>query len=90
MYIGIHELGVFVTSDNQYTLEQLTSKLIYNILIGKLFVQPTCIHHWKNTFTLKDELDWKEVFMISCLAAIESLMRVFQYKLLNDTLLFKC
>ena len=60
--------------------------MAYDILIIKLFVQPTSIDHWKNTLRLKDELDWKKVFMIPRLAAIESSVRVFQYKLLNNTL----
>ena len=72
--------------DKQYRLEQLTSKMIYDILIVKLFAQPTNIDYWKNTLRLKDELDWKEVFMIPRLATIESSMRVFQCQLLNNAL----
>ena len=85
-YTEIPESCVLVTCDKQYTLEQLTSKLFYDILIVKLFVQPTSIDYWKNTLRLKDELDWKEVFMIPRLATIESLVRVFQYQLLNNAL----
>ena len=54
-YTEIPESRVLVTCDKQYTLEQLTSKSIYDILIVKLFVQPTSIDHWKNTLRLKDE-----------------------------------
>ena len=85
-YTEIPESCVLTTCDKQYSLEQLTSKLIYDILIVKLFVQPTSTDYWKNTLRLKDELDWKEVFMIPRLATIESSMRVFQYKLLNNAL----
>ena len=85
-YTEIPESSVLVTCDKQCTSEKLTSKLTYNILIGKLFVQPTSTDHWKNKVRLKDELDWKEVFMILRLATTESSMRVFQYKLLNNAL----
>ena len=56
-YTEIPESCVLVTCDKQYTLEQLTSKLIYDILIVRLFVQPTSIDYWKNTLRLKDELE---------------------------------
>ena len=76
-YTDIQESCVLVTCDEQYTLEQLTSKLIYDILIVKLFVQPTSIDYWKNTLRLKDELDWKEVFMIPRLATINIIFGLF-------------
>ena len=84
--IEISESCVHVTCDNQYTLEQLTSKLIYDILIVKLFVQPTSIDHWKNTLRLKNKIDWKEVFMIPSSATIESSTRILEYRLLNNAL----
>ena len=85
-YTEIPESCVLGTCDKQYTPEQLTSKLIYDILTVKLFLQPTSIDYWKNTLRLKDELDWKEVFIIPRLATIESSMRVFQCQLLNNAL----
>ena len=53
-YTEIPEPCVLVTCYKQYTLEQLTSKLIYDILIVKFFVQPTSIDHWKNTLRMVD------------------------------------
>ena len=67
------------------SLNKLSSKRIYYILIESSNSKPSSQMYTKNVFQ-NSNLDWKAIYMLPCVVTKDSRLRVFQYKLLNNVL----
>ena len=63
----------------------MSSEEIYSILIESSDSKPSSQLYYKNVFQ-NSNLDWKSIYMLTRLVTIDSRLRVFQYKLLNNAL----
>ena len=69
-----------------YTLDKLVSKELYNISLCSMYEKPTTqIYHEKLLKTTN--LNWKEIYILPRKISIDSNLRMFQYKILNNILL---
>ena len=67
------------------TLEKLTSKELYSILITKFTNKPSSNIYFEKTFP-NMKLDWTNVYILPCITTVNTYLPSFQYKLLNKTL----
>ena len=76
--------GIFV---NNSFLEavKVTSKMIYNINIDKLFETPTSKFYYSNKFNVTED-DWPLIYTLAGKLTLDSKLRVFQHKVLNNIL----
>ena len=68
-----------------YSLNKLNSKELYNIQIASNDVKPTSQLHYEQVFQ-SSNLEWKEIYLLPRLVTLDSNLRIFQYKLLNNIL----
>ena len=66
-------------------LPDLTDKRTYKTLIRPLVQQPTAQRSIKRILQMKN-IDWATVYLLPQKTTIESRMRIFQYKILNNIL----
>ena len=65
-------------------LEKLSSKKLYSLLISAIDDQPTSQKYY-NLFP-NIELPWKEIYLTARKATINSHLRCFSYKIINNVL----
>ena len=68
------------------TLDKLTSTEIYSILTLKVQNKPSNIY-FENLFKYHD-IDWTAIYILPRLVTHNTYMRSFQYKILNNILIF--
>ena len=76
--------GIFV---NNFYLEvvKVASKMIYNIHVHKLFKTSTSKLYYSNKFNVTED-DWPPIYTLAGKLTLDSKLRVFQYKVLNNIL----
>ena len=67
------------------TLDKLTAKEIYSILISSLKNKPTSQNYFENSFP-NYTFDWKQIYLLPRIITINSYQRNFQYKILHNIL----
>ena len=68
--------------------------MIYNALVQKSFVLPTCRNKFFQTFDISEK-DWPKMYSLAGKCSIDSRTRIFRYKILNYAIylnkcLFRC
>ena len=66
-------------------LDKLSSKEIYSILISNNVSKPTSNNYFEKLFE-NTTLDWNKVYLSPRLANIDTTLRPFRYKILNNVL----
>ena len=66
-------------------LPDMSVKATYKILIGPLVKAPTSQKSWEKLLCRQD-LDWASIYMIPRMVTVESKLRIFKYKVLNNIL----
>ena len=66
-------------------LDKLFSKEIYSILISNIVNKPTSNIYFEKLFE-NTTLDWNKIYLSPRLATIDTTLRSFQYKILNNVL----
>ena len=60
---------------------------MYSKLLKQILKEPTSVQYWETKLSVGQRgTDWKKVFLIPRISAIESYIRSFQYKILNNAL----
>ena len=67
------------------TLDKLTAKEIYSILISSLKNKPTSKNYFQNSFP-NWIFDWKQIYLLPRIVTINSYQCNFQYKILHNML----
>ena len=67
------------------SLDQLSSKEIYSILTSNIVNKPTSNIYFEKLFE-NTTLDWNKIYLSPRLATIDTTLRSFQYKILNNVL----
>ena len=76
--------GIFI-DDNFYGITKVKTSMIYNGLVQKMFAFPTSRNKFFRTFDISEE-DWPKICPIAEKCCIDSKIRIFQYKILNNDL----
>ena len=66
-------------------LTKLISNELYKIQIIIKYKKPTSQSYFEKIFK-NSSLDWKTIYLLSLIATVDTTIRVFQYKLLNNVL----
>ena len=66
-------------------LHKLSSKEIYSVLIRNIVNKPTSNIYFEKLFE-NTTLDWNKIYLSPRLATIDTTLRSFQYKILNNVL----
>ena len=82
LYIQDHRL---IKCKTIYNLEKLSSKEPYHMQLCLRYDKPTCQSYQEKNFDDHD-FNWKLIYRIPCIAILETKIRIFQYKLLNNVL----
>ena len=64
---------------------KLSSKEIYSILNSNIVNKPTSNIYFEKLFE-NTTLDWSKIYLLPCLATIDTTLYSFQYKILNNVL----
>ena len=67
-----------------YSLNRLDSKELYNILITSIYSKPTSQLYYENSF--ETLFEWKNIYLLPRKITLDTTLRVFQYKILNNIL----
>ena len=67
------------------TLEKLSSKELYSILITKFTKKPSLNVYFEKTFP-NMKLDWREIYILPRITTANTYLHFFQYKILNNIL----
>ena len=65
---------------------KLRAKFLYNLLLGKMECRPTAQRCFSNLFTLSDDFYWTKIYDLPRKTTVDTRLRVFQYKILNNVL----
>ena len=86
-YVNVKE-NVFLKHSDTYTdIYNVTSNMLYNILVAKKFVKPYQQNAWERFFGLgKGALNWKRVYEVKVKYFPDKKIAEFNYKLLLDKL----
>ena len=76
--------GIFV-NNSFLEVVKVTSKMIYNIHIDKLFKTPTSKLYYSSKFNVTED-DWPLIYTLAGKLTLDSKLRVFHYKVLNNIL----
>ena len=68
-----------------YSLNKLTSKELHLILVDANTVEPTAQDYFENLFESSD-FNWKKIYVLICNTTLDTKARMFQYKVLHNTL----
>ena len=68
-------------------LKSVTSKFIYEELLSGFQTTPSAQKYFKNKFK-SNELDWPRIYQLPRSTCVHSKTRIFQYKILNNNLLY--
>ena len=82
LYIQDHH---YIKGSTIYNLEKLNSKELYHMQLCLKYDKPTCQSFHQKSFVDYD-LNWKLIYRIPRIATLETKIRIFQYKLLNNVL----
>ena len=82
LYIQDHRLK---KGNTTYNLEKLNSKELYHMQLCLKYDKPTCQSYHEKSFVNYD-FNWKLINGIHHIAKLETKIRIFQYKLLNNVL----
>ena len=82
LYIQDHHLIKYNTI---YNVEKLKSKELYHMQLCLKYDKLMCQSYHKKNFDDYD-LNWKWIYRIPHIATLETKIRIFQYKLLNNVL----
>ena len=82
VYIQDHHL---IKCSTIYNLEKLNSKELYHMQLCLKYDKPTCQSYHEKNFDDYD-FNWKLIYRIPRIATLETKIRIFQYKLLNNVL----
>ena len=77
---GIEVDGKFVS------VEKVSAKSVYQTLVKRKFSKPTSQNFFTEKFDISNPNIWRSVYLLSARASIESEIRMFQYKILNNVL----
>ena len=72
-----------IKSGRILTLDKLTIKEIYSVLISSLKNKPTSQSYFGNSFP-NYTFDWKQIYFLPRIITINSYQRNFQYKILHN------
>ena len=67
----------------------LSSIMIYEVYINKLFKPPTSIRYFERIFGVIDEGRWRNIYTLTANVTVCTNLRILQYKILNDILYLK-
>ena len=59
-----------------------TTKIIYDMLITKMYVKPTALSKWENIYSIDDN-DWTAIFKQPYTCSRETKLQSFQYKVIH-------
>ena len=68
-----------------FDVKKKKSKDYYSVFVAKKSRPPNIVHKWKGDFNISDDL-LKESFILPHAVALESYVKAFQYKILNNIL----
>ena len=77
-----------IKGDRILPLGKLSSKEIYSILISNIINKATLNIYFEKLFE-NTTLDWNKIYLLPSLATIDTTLRSFQYKILNNVLFLK-
>ena len=72
-------------NNNIFDVKKKKSKDYYSLLVMKKSQPPNIVHKWKSDFNISDDL-LRESFILPHSVALESYVKAFQYKILNNIL----
>ena len=75
-----------IKKNNLYCLNKLGSRELYQIQISEKYEQPTSQLYYERYFN-KFDFDWKLIYLLPRMITVDTKLRVFQYKILNNILL---
>ena len=68
-----------------YTLDKLVSKELYNISLYSIYEKPTSQSYYEKLLETTN-LNWKEIYILPRKVSVDTNLRMFQYKILNNIL----
>ena len=68
------------------SVEKVSAKTVYQMLVKRKFSKPTSQKLFTKKFDISNQNTWHSVYLLSARASIESKIRMFQYKILNNVL----
>ena len=74
-----------IKKNNLYCLNKLGSRELYQIQISEKYKKPTLQLHCERYFN-KFDFDWKLIYCLPRMVTVDTKLRVFQYKILNNIL----
>ena len=77
---GIEANGKFIP------INSVTAKSVYNFRISHKFSPPTSKKLLSTKFNIEDQKTWSSVYLLPASATLETKIRMFQYKILNNIL----
>ena len=68
------------------SVEKVSAKTVYQMLVERKFSKPTSQKFFTKKFDISNQNIWRSVYLLPVRASIESKMKMFQYKILNNVL----
>ena len=68
------------------SVRKVSAKTVYQMLVKRKLSKPTSQIFFTKKFDISNQNTWRSVYLFSVLASIESKIRMFQYKILNNVL----
>ena len=68
------------------SVEKVSAKTVYQMVVKRKFSKPTSQKFFTKKFDISFQNIWRSVYLLSGQASIESKIRMFQYKILNNVL----
>ena len=84
-YIYTLTLSSLQINNNIFDAKRKKSRDYYSLLVMKKSQPPNIVHKWKSDFNISDDL-LRESFILPHSVALESYVKAFQYKILNNIL----
>ena len=75
---GIEANGKFIP------ISSVTAKSVYNLCISRKFSPPTSKKLLSTKFNIEDQKTWSLVYLLPASATLNTKIRMFQYKILNN------
>ena len=77
---GIEANGKFIL------INCVTAKLVYDLFISHTFSPPTSKKLLSTKFNIEDQKTWSSVYLLPASTTLDTKIRMFQYKILNNIL----
>ena len=77
---GIEANGKFIP------INSVTAKSVYNVCISHKFSPPTSKKRLSTKFNIEDQKTWSSVYLLPASATLDTKIRMFQYKIVNNIL----